>query len=88
MKKHPESFNDIFYPKDGRIWMFNQAPQGAIRIFLESDSRTPRLPAILKEQWAYRNQAFEKYGYDGPLNYYRINLNGETTEDDKSLSPI
>ncbi|KAJ3521296.1 hypothetical protein NMY22_g12375 [Coprinellus aureogranulatus] len=85
MANHTESFNDVFYPKDGRIWLFNQGPQGAIRIFLESDSRTPRVQGITKEQWAYRNKVFGKYGYEGPVNYYKTNLNGETTEDDKKI---
>ena len=84
LKNHIESFNDIFYAQNGRIWRFNMCPEGAIRIFVESNSRAPRLPSITEDQWKHRNRVFGKFGFDGPLNYYRINLNGETTEDDKS----
>jgi hypothetical protein len=84
INNHIESYNDLFYAQDGRLWRFNMCPEGAMRIFVESDSRTPRLPSITKDQWKYRNQVFAKFGLDGPLNYYRVNLNGETTEDDKS----
>ncbi|KAJ3541470.1 hypothetical protein NMY22_g3873 [Coprinellus aureogranulatus] len=85
IQDHFKSFLDLGYTKDGRLWKFNMAPTGAFRIFVESNSSTPRIPGITEDQWKYHEEQFGKYRLDGPLNYYRINLDGETKKDDDKI---
>lgn len=84
IQDHLESFFDIVYAKDGRLWRFNVGPEGAIRVFIESNTSTPRIPAITEDQWAFHEQQFRRDTLDGPLNFYRVNLNGERETDDAS----
>ncbi|KAJ3535322.1 hypothetical protein NMY22_g6542 [Coprinellus aureogranulatus] len=78
------SWFDLLYARDGRLWRFNMAPTGAFRIFLESGSRSPRITATVEPALSHTDQ-FGRYTLDGPLNYYRISLNGETKEDDDTI---
>ena len=57
-------------------------PTGAIRVWVESDTSTPRITSYTDDQWKFHEQTFRKYTLDGPLNFYRVNLNGEQKEDD------
>ncbi|KAJ3531605.1 hypothetical protein NMY22_g8088 [Coprinellus aureogranulatus] len=82
IQDHLESFFDLAYARDGRLWRFNMAPTGAFRIFIESDTHTRRITAITKDQWEFHEQQFGKFTLDQPLNYYRINLNGDAQRDD------
>ncbi|KAJ3535321.1 hypothetical protein NMY22_g6543 [Coprinellus aureogranulatus] len=85
LQDHIESFLDLGYARDARLWRFNFAPTGAIRIFVESDTRTPRITAITEDQWEFHHEQFSKFTLDQPLNYYRINLNGEAQRDDDNV---
>ncbi|KAJ3539372.1 hypothetical protein NMY22_g4767 [Coprinellus aureogranulatus] len=85
IQNHLDSWFDLLYARDGRLWRFNMAPTGAFRIFLESGSRSPRITAITDSQWAFHEDQFGRYTLDGPLNYYRISLNGETKKDDDTI---
>lgn len=58
-------------------------PTGAIRVWVESDTTTPRITSYTDDQWKFHEQTFRKYTLDGPLNFYRVNLNGDQKEDDK-----
>ncbi|KAJ3540314.1 hypothetical protein NMY22_g4343 [Coprinellus aureogranulatus] len=85
IQDHLESFFDLAYARDGRLWRFNMAPTGAFRIFIESDTHTRRITAITKDQWEFHEQQFGKFSLDQPLNYYRINLNGDAQRDDDTV---
>ncbi|TEB37997.1 alpha/beta-hydrolase [Coprinellus micaceus] len=84
---HLEAFFNELYAKDGRLWRFNMGPTGAIRVWIESDTSTPRITSYADDQWKFHEQIFRKYTLDGPLNFYRVNLNGDQKEDDK-LVPL
>ncbi|RXW14559.1 hypothetical protein EST38_g11299 [Candolleomyces aberdarensis] len=83
VENHIESFWDLIHPKDPRIWKYNSCPPGASRVFLESDSRTPRDPAHQELQPVYEKE-FSKGGWVGPLNYYKAALDGDM-EDSKKI---
>ncbi|KAJ3504494.1 hypothetical protein NMY22_g17904 [Coprinellus aureogranulatus] len=85
IQDHLKGFFDILYAKDGRLNKFNMGPEGAIRVFIESNTSTPRIPAITKDQWRFHKEQFRRDTLNGPLNYYRINLNGETRQDDEQI---
>ncbi|KAJ3525090.1 hypothetical protein NMY22_g10721 [Coprinellus aureogranulatus] len=78
-------FFDILYAKDGRVWKFSMGPEGSIRVFIESGTSTPRIPAITEDQWEFHEEQFRRDTLDGPLNYYRVNLNGEARQDDEKI---
>lgn len=80
---HLQAFFDELYVKDGRLWKFNMGPTGAIRVWIESDTSSPRITSYTDDQWKFHEQTFRKYTLDGPLNFYRVNLNGDQKEDDK-----
>ncbi|RXW19532.1 hypothetical protein EST38_g6344 [Candolleomyces aberdarensis] len=82
--KHTESFWDILYTKDTRTWLYNMCPPGAIRVFIETDSRTPRDPAMDQLHRIY-DKEFAKAGFGGPLNYYKIAVSAEELEDGKKV---
>ena len=84
IESHQESFAGLVYAKDARLLRFNAGPQGSLRAFIESDTRTPRLPIFTKDQMTRGEKEFGVHGFDGPMNYYRVNLNEEAAEDDKS----
>lgn len=71
IKKHPQSFYDLLYAKDARVWRYNICPVGAARVFVESDTRTPRVSFIDDELWQVYKEEFERDALDGPLNFYR-----------------
>ncbi|KAJ2920520.1 hypothetical protein H1R20_g16575, partial [Candolleomyces eurysporus] len=80
--KHIESFWDLLQAKDTRLWRHNMCPPGATRVFVESDTRTPRDPALAQVQKIH-DKEFAKGGFRGPLNYYRVAISAEELEDAK-----
>lgn len=84
IKAHTDSCIDILYAKDTRLWLTNVCPTGAIRYFVESDTRTPRVPFIPDELFKLYQEEFSKYGLDHQLNYYRQAISELAAEDDKS----
>lgn len=77
-------------------------PPGAIRVFIESDSRTPRDPAldqvsahefelglrflIPRQLRRIHEKEFAKGGFSAPLNYYKVAISAEELEDSKRAS--
>ncbi|KAJ3548330.1 hypothetical protein NMY22_g1299 [Coprinellus aureogranulatus] len=82
--KHLDSNWDICYAADPRIWRYVVCPTGAVRVWLESDSRTPRATFVGEIPKIYE-QAFKRNGFHSALNYYRIAVNGENGEDSKKV---
>ncbi|KAJ3519992.1 hypothetical protein NMY22_g12946 [Coprinellus aureogranulatus] len=56
IQAHLENFFDLLHSKDGRVWEFNLCPQGAARIFLESNTRTPRIAVMSEDQWKFHQE--------------------------------
>ncbi|TEB39023.1 alpha/beta-hydrolase [Coprinellus micaceus] len=86
VNKHLDSNWDICYAADPRLWRYVVCPVGAVRVWLESDSRTPRATFVGEIPRIYE-EAFKKNGLHSPLNYYRIAVNGESGEDSKVVPP-
>lgn len=86
IKEHIESFYDLLYAKDARVWRFNLSPAGATRIFIEADARAPRVSFANEsdEIWTFYRQQFDKNGFEGPLNYYKVASSEIDSEDAKS----
>ncbi|TEB39022.1 alpha/beta-hydrolase [Coprinellus micaceus] len=87
IKEHIESFYDLLYAKDARLWRFNLSPAGATRIFIEADARAPRVSFANEsdEMWTFYRQQFEKNGFEGPLNYYKVASSEIDSEDAKKI---
>lgn len=80
INSHAESFYDLIYAKDARVWRYNLCPVGAARVFVESDTRTPRVSFIDDELWKMYKEEFERDGLDGPLNFYRAAVDKVSAE--------
>jgi len=84
--EHIDSFIDLTHAKDARLWKYNLGPTGAFRVFLESDTRTPRGDYLSEEFVKIYKESFLKHGLQGPTNYYRTAIhNGQ---DDAKLIPL
>ncbi|KAF5337568.1 hypothetical protein D9611_015126 [Ephemerocybe angulata] len=86
-----ESFWDLVHARDSRLPKYAFCPTGAIRVWLESDSRTAHAPYVAKEierklrhklSQIYEKE-FTKNGYHGPLNFYKVAVSGADMEDAK-----
>ncbi|KAF5337888.1 hypothetical protein D9611_014782 [Ephemerocybe angulata] len=93
IQKHKESFWDLVHARDSRLPKYAFCPTGAIRVWLESDSRTAHAPYVAKEierklrhklSQIYEKE-FTKNGYHGPLNFYKVAVSGADMEDAKAI---
>ncbi|KAJ3518285.1 hypothetical protein NMY22_g13759 [Coprinellus aureogranulatus] len=85
IRDHLRSFFDVWYARDGRVQKFNMGPTGAMRIFLESNSSTPRGSFMSDEQLEFHAQQFGEGSFNGPVNFYKITFNGLTRADDEKI---
>ncbi|KAF6751029.1 Alpha/Beta hydrolase protein [Ephemerocybe angulata] len=85
IQKHKESFWDLVHARDSRLPKYALCPTGAIRVWLESDSRTAHAPYVTKELSQIYEKEFTKNGYHGPLNFYKITVSGADMEDAKAI---
>lgn len=84
IKAHVDSYLDILYTRDTRLWITNMCTTGGIRVFIESDTRTPRVTFVPDELWQLYKAEISKNGLDHQLNYYRQATSEISAEDDKS----
>ncbi|TFK30773.1 alpha/beta-hydrolase [Coprinopsis marcescibilis] len=85
IKKHIDSFFDLLWAKDGRVWRYNLGPTGSLQNFLESDSRTPRVEAISTEDYAESQKRLVEQGFEAPLCYYKAMTADLNSANDKTI---
>ncbi|TFK18265.1 alpha/beta-hydrolase [Coprinopsis marcescibilis] len=83
--KHNQSFFDLAWSRDPKMWKYGWGPDGAFETFIKSDSSTPRATYISSEDMKTTEDVFAKGGWNGPLSYYKNEVSNVSSEADKVI---
>ncbi|KAJ2934991.1 hypothetical protein H1R20_g2113, partial [Candolleomyces eurysporus] len=84
--KNVDSFLDLIYAKDPSLWKTHCCPTGALRTWVENNSRTPR--GVTEELQRIYDAEFSKGGWTGPLNYYKAQIEPDGELEDAKKIPL
>ncbi|KAK1235123.1 hypothetical protein PQX77_001659 [Marasmius sp. AFHP31] len=81
-----ESFFNILWPDDPKLWASEFAPLGALRRNLEANQIFPPPSWMSEEDKKLLSDPLLKNGLEAPMCYYRLQTSGMGCEDDKLLT--
>lgn len=79
---HAESFFNLFYPADPKLWIEHMGPTGAMEAFISKDTQAP-LAAYVTEEEKKRHLEIFNGQWQAPMNWYRAGLVWNLWEDEE-----
>ncbi|CCL99357.1 uncharacterized protein FIBRA_01375 [Fibroporia radiculosa] len=86
IKDHSNSFFDLIFPSDPKLWKEHLCTPGAVKAWLLADKTAPLVGYLTEEEKKIIKARFAEDGLAGGLNWYKVSVYGIGAEDDKQVS--